>query len=156
MKIKYLRFKNWLLMGAMGLLGMQACTDRNERGQRLSEPEPVLEYGVRVSKYEVKGKVVDDVGQPIKGLQVIPLEGHMIPDSLPETEDWWQEWMRRESDTTDAQGSFELVSMSPDRPCLMVRDIDGKKNGSYEDQVADVDWTDSNGEVTVKMKTKKK
>lgn len=222
MKIKYLKLKNWLLMSAMGLLGLQAChsqkdvttpdngkddrrqrvedrivpmygvriddrktkallngddtTKRADKGEKADTEPPrdpqVTVYGVPTVDFAVKGKVVDGKGRPIKGAQVILINSDIDPDNLPETE-YWQGRLREITDTTDAQGNFEV--QTTDRPWekvrVMVRDIDGKKNGSYEDQVTDVDFGEPEsgdrpmnrwklgvrkGEVTVKMKTKKK
>jgi len=118
--------------------------------------------------FAVKGRVVDTKGKPIKGLQVMLINSELDPDNLPDTE-FWQQRMKSITDTTDADGNFEL--QTTDRPWekvrVMVRDIDGKKNGSYDSKLVDVDFGEpeqdghqpvsawklgtKKGEVTVEM-----
>lgn len=212
MKIKYLKFKNWLLISAMSLFGLSACkcnkhvvsddasndnieapdhvmrpmygvptTDYRQESPvpdspKIVEQDPPREpqvtvYGVPTVDFAVKGKVVDSKGRPVKGAQVFLVGSDIDPDNLP-TNSYWQERIKDMADTTDAQGAFEVSTT--DRPWekvrVMVRDIDGKKNGSFEDQLLDVEFgePENNGEsmskwrqgvkranVTVKVKNKK-
>ena len=136
---------------------------------RPREPE-VAVYGVPTVDFAVKGRVTDAQGRPVKGVQVILVISEIDPDNLPET-DYWQERMRSMSDTTDAHGSFEV--RATDRPWekmrVLVRDIDGKQNGLYQDQLVDVEFEEQQSgdrpvskwklgekqaEVTVKLKKK--
>lgn len=143
-------------------------------GKTVDRPKPrepqVTVYGVPTVDFSIKGKVVDANGKPIKGLQVIFVDSRIDPDNLPQN-DYWDNELRRMSDTTDAKGNFEVASS--DRPWekmrVLVRDIDGAKNGSFESQLVDVEFGDSEdkpvskwklgtkkAEITVKMKRKKK
>lgn len=131
------------------------------------EPQ-VTVYGVPTVDFAVKGRVVDAAGKPVKGVQVMLINSEIDPENLPESP-YWDEQLKRISDTTDAQGNFEV--RNTDRPWqqvrVMVRDIDGAKNGKYENQVLDVEFGEPEGgrdkwrlgekkaEVTVKMKRKK-
>ena len=131
------------------------------------EPQ-VTVYGVPTVDYAVKGRVVDSNGKPVKGVQVMLINSEIDPDNLPESP-YCDEQLKRISDTTDAQGNFEV--RNTDRPWqqvrVMVRDIDGAKNGKFENQVLDVEFGEPEGgrdkwclgekkaEVTVKMKRKK-
>lgn len=133
------------------------------------EPE-VTVYGVPTVDFAVKGKVVDANGKPIKGLQVVFVNSRIDPDNLPDNE-YWREMMKQMSDTTDQKGNFMV--RCTDNPWMkqrvLVRDIDGAKNGKFEDQLIDVTFDEIEGsqsisqwklgekgaEITVKMKRKK-
>ena len=221
MKIKYLKLKNWLMVTAMGLLGLSACRsgkdiakdgdkDKDRKGYDTQVPvlmygvpttelidsvapfqqedsavtpskpvvppqprEPqVTVYGVPTCAFNIKGKVTDASGKPVKGLQVILVDSRIDPDNLPQNE-YWDAELRRMTDTTDAKGNFEVNGS--DRPWeqmrVLVRDIDGAKNGSFQQQLVEVEFGEPEGgdrsvskwklgtkkaEVTIKMKRKKK
>lgn len=137
---------------------------------RSREPQ-VTVYGVPTVDYSVKGRVVDAAGKPIKGLQVLLVDSRIDPDNLPKNE-YWDEELRRMSDTTDAKGTFDVKGS--DRPWeklrVLVRDIDGAKNGTYEQQLVEVQFGEAEqgdkpvsswnlgikkAEITVKMRRKK-
>lgn len=221
MKIRYLKFKNWLIVTAMSILGLTACRHSKEMAagdkgtkepHRIDEnvlvpmygvpqreyadsnavtqspadsqqpaptvvpPQPrepqVTVYGVPTVDFCVKGRVTDPNGKPVKGMQVILIDSRIDPDNLPDNE-YWKSEMRRMSDTTDEKGNFEVNGS--DRPWetmrVLVRDIDGSKNGSFQNQLVDVQFGDpengdkpvsqwnlgtKNAEVAIKMKRKKK
>lgn len=104
--------------------------------------QPVM-YGVPTVDFQVKGKVVDSKGNPVKGVQVILLNNNVDADEthVPDTP-YWDEYLRQSADTTDAEGSFECTSS--DRPWesmrLLVRDVDGKRNGEFKNQVLTVEF----------------
>ena len=220
MKIKYLKLKNWLLLSAMSLLGLEAChchkqvIDNDSKIQpdpgmehvavpmygvpmdnfqnrvvppesdgigevKVEQPQPndpqVTVYGVPTVDFAVKGKVLDGRGRPVKGAQVVLVNSDIDPENLP-TNEYWQERLKEIADTTDALGTFEV--RTTDRPWeqvrVLVRDVDGKKNGWYQDQLVDVSFGDQvpnkdndggpmskwrqgvkHAEVTVKLKNKK-
>ena len=212
MRIKYLKFKNWLIVSVMSLFGLSAChcnkevakqddekpavTPTHPRGQvvpmygvqprdykveaadtpktkdlpQAREPQ-VTVYGVPTVDYAVKGRVVDSKGKPVQGVQVTLINSDIDPDNLPDTPHW-KEQMARVSDTTDADGNFNV--RTTDRPWetvrLMVRDIDGKKNGEFKQQLVNPEFGEpvqgnqpmsawklgeKNAEVTVKLERKK-
>ena len=107
--------------------------------QAKNDPEPEVEprepqvtvYGVPTVNYKLKGRVVNANGAPIKGVQVALLNSDYSPDIPPEDEGW-NRFLGEIADTTDAQGQFNV--QATDRPWsklnLIVRDIDGSKNGS--------------------------
>ena len=130
--------------------------------------EQVTVYGVPTVDYEVKGRVVNSAGKPVKGIEVAIIAGDC--DSKDLIDDVMLPPNGKNVDTTDANGNFTLLSS--DRPWqrqrLLVRDIDGKQNGSYQNELIDVEFSepkrteDSNkwkvgvkaAEVTVKLKKK--
>lgn len=63
-KKKWLAFSNRLLSGALVLLGFASC----EGG------DTPCEYGTPHADYEIKGKVQNEEGQPMKGMRVIVAE----------------------------------------------------------------------------------
>lgn len=139
-------------------------------------PEPrepqVTVYGVPTVDFSVKGRVVNAKGKPVKGMQVILINADIDPDNLPDN-DYWREHLKAISDTTDADGAFEVNDSGRpwDKVRVLVRDIDGPTNGSYVNQLADVELDDpqkgdkgpvsswnlgvKHGEVTVKVDKKK-
>ena len=149
---------------------VEAIPDTATPKTKPREPQ-VTVYGVPTVNYAVKGRVLDDKGKPIKGLQVMLVNSEIDVEHLPESS-FWKERVEREATTTDQQGNFEISTS--DRPWeqvrVMVRDIDGKANGSYKDQIIDVQFGDEqpdkqpssvwnlgtkSAEVTVKMQDKK-
>lgn len=104
------------------------------------EPQ-VTVYGVPTVDFAVKGRVVDAKGKPVKGLQVMLVNSEIDTDNLPDNE-YWREQLKRVSDTTDAEGNFEV--RTTDRPWekvrVMVTDIDGAKDGSFEKKIVDVEF----------------
>ena len=134
------------------------------------EPQ-VTVYGVPTVDFCVTGRVVDAAGKPVKGLMVTLVDSRIDPDNLPDNE-YWNAELARMSDTSDAKGTFEV--RGTDRPWeemrVLVRDIDGTKNGSFQSQLVDVKFGEpesgdkpvskwklgeKKAEVTIKMKRKK-
>ena len=136
------------------------------------EPQ-VTVYGVPTADFAIKGRVVNSSGKPIKGLQVALLNRDFPEDAIPPKEEWNDSFVREVSDTTDANGAFEIRANCRrpwDEMKVLVRDIDGAKNGKYQQQMVDVEFgepksDDESGnkwrqgvkyaEITVKMKVKK-
>ncbi len=159
MKIRFLKMKDWLLMTAMGMLGLTSCHCGKEVAQEPQQPtkptkNPVetidpgnmaVMYGVPQMDFQVKGRVTDTQGKPIKGMQVILVNQSVdiSPEYLQEDNPYVQDYIRTASDTTDAEGRFEAhtrdVPVETQR--VLVRDIDGDQNGRYEDQVIEVRFT---------------
>lgn len=148
--------------------------DKSKHVDQVGPREPqVTVYGVPTVDFCVKGRVTDANGKPVKGLQVMMVDSRIDPEYLPDNE-YWRGELARMSDTTDANGAFEVNGS--DRPWekirVLVRDIDGAKNGSFQQQLVDVDFGDperagdkpiskwklgtKTAEIAVKMKRKKK
>ena len=144
--------------------------DEAEKNEIKPRQEVPVMYGVPTVNYIVKGRVVDQSGKPVKGAQVILLNNTIDaePGNVPDN-DYVRAYVARASDTTDANGQFNCHTTDmPEQPMrVLVRDIDGAKNGKFENQVLDVEFGEPEGgsgnwklgerkaEVTVKMKRKK-
>ena len=158
MKIRFLKLKDWLLMTAMSLFGLTACHTTKEAAQStpateddtpVEAPTPrkemALMYGVPTMDFVIKGRVINEQGKPVKGMQVILVNQtiDITPDHMDEDNPYVADYIRQMSDTTDAQGAFEChardVPVESQR--VIVRDIDGSKNGAYEDQILDITFT---------------
>ncbi|MCR4660361.1 MAG: radical SAM-associated putative lipoprotein [Bacteroidales bacterium] len=118
MKIRFLKLKRWLIMGAAGLLGINLGCDGN------GYSDIVCEYGVPEAEFEVKGRVTNRNGEPIRG----------IVATMAET-----------TDTTDADGRYDLTSTVFARADVDVefKDVDGPENGQYADTTINVSFTDA-------------
>ena len=135
------------------------------------EPQ-VTVYGVPTVDYVVKGRVVDAKGRPIKNVVVSLVPKEIDMNNMPDNP-YWERQLRSVSDTTDAEGNFKVETTDRpwEQPKIIVRDVDGKKNGSFENQSVDVDFGemqnhssmsprsmkvgDFSAEITVKMNPKK-
>jgi putative lipoprotein (rSAM/lipoprotein system) len=132
------------------MYGVPTTDYRLQNGQpfepKVVEQEPPREpqvtvYGVPTVDFAVKGRVVDDKGKPVKGLQVMLVNSEIDTDNLPDSP-YWKEQLKRISDTTDAEGAFAV--RTTDRPWekvrVMVSDIDGDENGNIDKKIVDVDF----------------
>jgi len=162
MKIRFLKLKDWLLMTAMGLFGLTAChTAKEAANQQPKDNDPddavvapnprnemALMYGVPTMDFVVKGRVIDSYGNPVKGMQVILVNQtvDIAPDHMDEDNPYVKEYIEQASDTTDAQGTFSCHTRSVpvDRQRMIIRDVDGSANGSYEDQMVEIEFTEEN------------
>lgn len=180
MKIKYLKIKNWFLVTLMGALGFSSCHSNKE----LAEPEtkgPVMEdherirlmYGVPSMNYMIRGQVRDADGRPVRDIRVNMLEhGMEVKDGeLQGDPENIRRYLENTSVRTDDEGRFTILNngMPQQQVRLLVRDVDGKVNGDFSNQVvdmtveaADVDRSDANGwyqgtynkEVKIKLENK--
>lgn len=159
MKIRFLKMKDWLLMTAMGLLGLTSCHCGKEVAQEPQQPakpekdqvetfdpgKMAVMYGVPQMDFEVKGRVTDEQGKPIKGMQVILVNQtvDISPEYFQEDNPYVQDYIRNYSDTTNAEGRFETQTrdVPVETQRVLVRDIDGNKNGHYENQMIEVKFT---------------
>lgn len=116
MKKRMLSLSNWLLASVIGSLGFSAC-DKNPF-------EPRLMYGVPYSTYGIKGKVVNNLNQPVPAIQVL-IDGSNGRGTFPQV-----------TVTTDAKGEFGkaygFVEPLDTDLSLQFNDIDGAANGLYK------------------------
>ena len=156
------------------------ATDYRQQTDKPAEPKVVVQepprepqvtvYGVPTANFAVKGRVVDANGKPIRGVQVTLVNSNDDTEGLKNmSEQDFPPMLTPHSDTTDVHGNFEVKNT--DRPwetmSIVVRDIDGTKNGKFDNQVVSVEFGDPEGggdkwnvgvkkaEVTVKLKRKK-
>ena len=159
MKRRYLTLKNWLLATLLGAFGLGACHSAKPAAATTPTPPPdddpvteqpkprdpvVLMYGVPTMNFVVQGRVVDEQGQPVKGMQVVLLNRNvdLTPDNMQDDNPYAQEYIRNSSDTTDADGRYRVSTTDTpaSRGQLIVRDIDGPRNGSYRSQLLDIHY----------------
>lgn len=164
MKIKYLKLKNWLLVTAMGALGLSSCHCHKEVSKTEPEQAPEVKpreeirlmYGVPTMNFMIRGQVKDADGRPVKDIRVNMLERNMeVKDGeLQGDPEKVRQWLDETSVSTDGNGSF-LISTSglpQEEVKLLVRDVDGPENGEFRNQLlelkvqqGDVDRTDAGG-----------
>lgn len=113
MKIQYLRFKNWLIAAAAGLLGVNFGCSKIFPGDMYGTPE---------TTFRLMGTVSDRDGNPIEGIDVQMVGSHAV---------------------TDADGSYEVSARTDSyhRVDVAFRDVDGEANGSYADTTVTVDYS---------------
>lgn len=152
MKIKYLKLKNWLLVTVMGALGFSSC----HSSKRLAVPEeerdttPVdvrerdreeirLMYGVPTMNYMIRGQVKDTDGRPVRDIRINMLERNMeaTADAIEGDPEAVKQWLDGTEVRTDAEGRFEIQNsgLPQEEIRLMVRDVDGRENGDYQNQL---------------------
>ena len=105
MKIRYIRLKNWLYVTLAGLLGIHLSCTKNPMA---------CEYGTPEATYRVLGKVSDEEGKPIEGIQVA-MYGSKV--------------------TTNGNGAYNVSRRVIPYDTMMVEycDIDDTVNGLYAD-----------------------
>lgn len=154
MKVRYLKLKNWLLVTVMGALGVSACHCQKEvtKEQQPAEKEvpPAarereeirLMYGVPTMNFMIRGQVKDSDGRPVKDIRLNMLErGMEVKDGqLQGDPNKVKEWLEYSSVSTDREGRFELKNrgIPQEQVRVLVRDVDGSKNGSFKDQLLEV------------------
>ena len=158
MKIRILKLKNWLLMTLVGALGLSAChstknaaTPQPAEEPQVDTPKPrdpvVVMYGVPTMDFVVKGRVIDEQGKPVKGMQVILVNQtvDIAPDHMDEDNPFVQDYIEHSSDTTDAEGVFEchVKDVPVEFQRVIIRDVDGDKNGRYKDQMVEVSFAEA-------------
>ena len=153
MKVKYLKLKNWLLVTVMGALGLSSCHSQKKMSATEVESDPIkvekgdepvrLMYGVPTMHYEVRGQVKDAKGKPVQDIRVNLLERNMDVEgtTLQGDPEAVRNWLQGTEQRTDKNGRFELKSsgLPQEKVRILVRDADGKQNGSYHDQVIEVE-----------------
>lgn len=119
--------------------------DKIDTTMRGRKEIPVM-YGVPTVNYVLKGRVVDAKGAPVKGAQVVLLNNNVDiePGSMPQT-DYVRNYVRRSSDTTADDGTFRCATTDmPERDMrVLVRDIDGAKNGTIKESMVEVSYKDA-------------
>lgn len=146
MKIQFLKLKNWLFLSLVSLLGFNACHSTKEVAQEPegeNEPTPrrevALMYGVPTMNYEIKGTVLDTKGSPIPGVQVMIIGQDLnVPDNAEIKDDKaLEEYLTKNASYTDEKGHFfvKKSTLPAEKVRMIVRDIDGEKNGEFQDKI---------------------
>lgn len=109
-----------LLSGVLVLLGFTAC-DSDDPGNGLCD------YGTPSADYQVKGKVLDPTGKPIKGVQVVvkDLNAYFVKGEKDYVVDY-------DTVYTDVKGEFEsdkAHTFSIGSQEVLFHDVDGEENG---------------------------
>ena len=131
--------KNRLILMLLAALGFAtACGDSDNTSQRPDkgddEQDPIIDlpvaYGCPWVTYSVKGRVANDAGEPVKGIDVgLEHDNHDIGTF-----------------TTNENGEFVIeqgstFDINPNgKEILVFTDIDGEENGSYETQEVEVSF----------------
>lgn len=160
MKVKFLKFKSWLLATAMGALGFSSCHCHKQLSEPEPEPEPKvrdrgemqLMYGVPTMNYMIRGQVRDSEGQPVGNIHINMLERNMeVRDGeLQGDPESVSMWLEKTAIVTDKEGRFMLhrSGLPQEQVRLMVRDVDGRDNGDFKDSVVEMDVTPDNVDRT--------
>jgi putative lipoprotein (rSAM/lipoprotein system) len=119
----FIKGTNWALVGIASLLGFTSCGDI---------VPPVAEYGTPSADYAIKGKVVNEKGTAIPGLQIeLQKENEYgMPDILYSQNDGTFAWERR----VFPAGEIEIITT----------DVDGEANGSYAADTTNVNFKGAN------------
>lgn len=150
MKVRYLKLKNWLLVTVMGAFGLSSCHCHKE-AVKTEEPETPavkpreeirLMYGVPTMDFQIRGQVKDSDGRPVEDIRVNMLERNMeVKDGqLQGDPERVKAWLENSAVTTDKEGRFEIknTGIPQEEVRLMVRDVDGGKNGEFKGRVVEV------------------
>ena len=153
MKIKYLKLKGWLLATVMGALGFSSCHCHKQLAEPEEEKTPEIRdrgemrlmYGVPTMNYMIRGQVKNIDGKPVKDVRVNMLERGMevVDGKLQGDPERVQQWLDGTSVATDKEGRFVLKEsgIPQEKIRLMVRDIDGKENGEFQNRLVEMDVT---------------
>ena len=123
---------NWTLAGIMGMLGFSGC-----------EKIGTKEYGTPHADYTVKGAVFNKTtGKPIEGIRVgYGCESCPVPEyGVRPTP-----YVLKSHVLTNAKGEFKLTdSFFPEKNQTLpvsVEDVDGEKNGLFQSEYLQVDFS---------------
>lgn len=147
MKIRFLKLQNWLVLSLLSLLGFSGC--RSTKEIKIDEPSPepeirprreiVVMYGVPTANFHVMGRVVDAQDRPVQGIQLLRLERgmHATPAGIEGDAEAIERFTREHAVTTAPDGTFTIrfSDVPSDTLRLLVRDVDGEANGSWDNQI---------------------
>lgn len=117
--------------------------EKKEEVKEAEEQIPLL-YGVPMVEFRLTGRVVDDSGMPIPNAQVVLLDDNFDIENMDGVNpEFWAEYVKHAADTTDAQGGFAVRTRATpfnNSKHVLVRDVDGEKNGSFKDEIVEVKY----------------
>ena len=109
-----------------------------ERRERERNENKVM-YGVPTMDFMIRGQVRGSQGRPVQGIKVNMLERGMEVENaqLKGDPEAVERWLENTAVVTDEEGRFEVrkSGMPQEEVRLLVRDVDGKQNGNYQDQL---------------------
>ncbi len=95
--------------------------------------------------FQIRGQVKDAQGKPVKNIRINMLERNMEIQGaeLQGDPDAVERWLESSSVITDKKGYFELKNrgIPQEQVRLLVRDVDGKKNGEFKDRMVEMEVT---------------
>lgn len=150
MKVKYLKFKHWLLASVMGALGLTSCHCSKKAAATQEEEIPAvrpreemrLMYGVPTMDFQIRGQVRNADGKPVKNIRVNMLERGLeaTADTIYGDQDNIRRYLEDNEVRTDGEGRFELKAsdLPQEQVRILVRDVDGKSNGQFRNQLLEV------------------
>ena len=109
----------------LALLGISSCGEINNEDDPFNQ---LLMYGTPSAQYSVKGKVTDEKGEAIQGLQVILGKRYYDDSSVI----WDQHYFPIDTLTTDSNGVYQYDSGTVfpiENLQIDVNDIDGTAGG---------------------------
>jgi putative lipoprotein (rSAM/lipoprotein system) len=112
---------NWILAGILSILGFSGCEINNG----------VEEYGTPYATFSFHGKVANNAKKPVKGIKVEVCEGqggYPVTDSVLTNE--------------TGQYSIQFQTFPNENFRVIVSDIDGEANGSYQNDTIRVKISD--------------
>ncbi|MCQ2300664.1 MAG: radical SAM-associated putative lipoprotein [Bacteroidales bacterium] len=118
-----------------------------ETKPQVRQEQPLM-YGVPTVDFQLKGKVVDQQGKPVRGAQVILLNSEIDSENLDAANpEYMKQYIKRSGDTTATDGSFKVSTFDRpwDKQKLLVRDVDGEENGVFNNQIIDVEFPEGQG-----------
>ena len=140
----------------MAVLGLSQCGDVDAGGD--ADDEMLCMYGTPTAEYSVKGKVTDQSGDAVKGVEVTVSVVHTNTSSVEFDNNVWPIGLT----STGSDGSYSLektTETASDKIQIDVKDIDGAQNGEYKDATllisgvtfkgADGAWYHGKAEVSV-------
>lgn len=122
-----------ILLGLLGI-GTSACF-------------PVVMYGTPQADFSIKGKVLDEEGQPVKGIQVVVANRFENSPSVI----YDQNWSPIDTLYTDGAGNYEMTReiFPTSNVQVDIHDVDGTQNsGEFEDETLifrEIEYKDGKG-----------
>ena len=111
-----LHIVNYLISLLLPLLGMSCSGQNTVQSEAGRVPRTIAMYGVPYSTYKISGKVENEKGKPVKGIEV----------SVMKSEN---------SSQSNEKGTFNIegrMHFRPDSIYMVVNDVDGTENEAYE------------------------
>lgn len=117
----FLKGTNWALAGLLSLLGFGSCAkDTDDR-------DLILEYGVPYTTYKISGKVLNQQGHPVQGIQIEGLPNQPVGN------------IEKGLSTSAGDYTTTLQGASGEKQLrLVVSDTDVQAHGAYQRDTIDI------------------